>query len=114
MSTVTIELLAERDRRSIHRGYDIPTDATFVILLDRVEVLASDRGVPSDVEPRDAARQKALDHGADFVAPPLGVCFSRRVDGSWWGYRIGRGGGTGRGRRSTQPMLHIRQTAVAA
>ncbi len=114
MSTVTIELLADLDRRSIHRGYDIPADATFVILLDRVEVLASDRGVPSDVEPRDAARQKALDHGADFVAPPLGVCFSRRVDGSWWGYRIGRGGGTGRGRRSSAPAIVVPYAAVAA
>lgn len=107
--SVTIQLIVEMTPEA---QAAIPRSETFAIVHSGA-VKATDVDVPRDVDPRQYAALIAAQLGVDFVAPPLGVCFSLRDDGSWWGYRIRRGGGTGRGRRSSQPEIVIRQ-AVAA
>lgn len=111
--SVTIRLTAELDRRSLTNAADLPRLATFAVLADGVTVKASDTDVPRDQDPRQHAAFIAARMGVPFDPPPLGVCFALRDDDTWWGYRIARGGGTGRGRTSRQTPIVYRQPATA-
>jgi hypothetical protein len=110
MSAVTIQLTVEMPPALLT---GVPRSETFAIVHNGI-VKATDADVPHDVDPRQYAASIAALVGVPFEPPPLGVCFGHRDNGSWWGYRIRRGGGSGAGRRSTQAAIVFRQQAVAA
>jgi hypothetical protein len=110
MSPVTIRLTEEMPPAVV---VDVPRSETFAISHGDA-IMATDVDVPRDVDPRQYAASIAAVLGVPFDPPPLGVCFALRDDGTWWGYRIARGGGTGRGRTSRQAPIVFRQPAKAA
>lgn len=105
MGAVTIQLIADMPPAAL---VDVPRTETFAVVHNGV-VKATDSDVPRDQDPRQYAAFIAAQLGVPFVAPRLGVCFGCRDNGSWFGYRIARGGSTGSGRRSSQPPIVFRR-----
>lgn len=112
MRTVTIEITPAIGRRLL----GIPEYATFMVVRrgDTTERIAYDDDVPAGMTPIAYAQRMADNSHCEFIAPDERINFFQRENGSWWAYVPPRGGGTGKGRRSSKPAIIIPRTAVAA